>query len=403
MTPSGNQTDRPRQHHVSISAAMLVLAATLSCGRGNPTIPSDATVLVTPASTLLVGAGETLPFVAQVTDASGATLPLSVEWSTDDPAVARVAADGVATAVATGTTRVEATAGSISGTALLEVWVPPEVESYEPGQTHFGRASYVEYVVGELPIVISAPHGGSLVPDEIPDRTFGVTTRDRNTEELSRSIRKALIARTGRAPHLIVSHLRRTKLDPNREIAEAAQANPFAENAWAEFHGFIEVAEDVVARDFGSGLYLDIHGHGHDIDRLELGYLLSQDDLSRPDEDLSVQSLVDKSSLRSLAGTVAITFGDLIRGPASLGTLLQDGGIRAVPSSSEPDPGGAPYFSGGYSTARHGSRDGGSVSGIQIEHHFPDVRDSEQNREAYAAILAESLVTYLEVHFGLVL
>ena len=116
-----------------------------------------------------------------------------------------------------------------------------------------------------------------------------------------------------------------------------------------------------------------------------------------------MQSLVDKSSLRSLAGTVAITFGDLIRGPASLGTLLQDGGIRAVPSSSEPDPGGAPYFSGGYSTARHGSRDGGSVSGIQIEHHFPDVRDSEQNREAYAAILAESLVTYLAVHFGLVL
>ena len=161
------------------------------------------------------------------------------------------------------------------------------------------------------------------------------------------------------------------------------------------------MAENIVTRDFGSGLYLDIHGHGHEIDRIELGYLLSRDDLSDSNAALSVQGLVDKSSVRALAGAVAITFADLIRGPTSLGTLLQDAGIRTVPSASDPDPGGAPYFTGGYNTARHGSRDGGTVSGIQIEHHFPGLRDTEQNREAYAAILAEAVVTYLEVHFGL--
>ena len=401
MTPSRNPTDRPRRLHFITFCGAVVLASTLSCGRSDPTVPSESTVSVTPASTLLVGVGEMQPLLAQVTDASGATLPVSVEWSTDNPAVATVTAGGVATAVATGTTRVIATAGSVSGSALLEVWVPPEVESYQPGQTHFGRASYAEYLVGDLPIIISAPHGGPMVPQEIPDRTFGVTGRDRNTQELSRSIREALIERTGRAPHVIVSRLHRIKLDPNREIVEAAQGSPFAENAWAEFHGFIEVAENIVTRDFGSGLYLDIHGHGHEIDRIELGYLLSRDDLSDSNAALSVQGLVDKSSVRALAGAVAITFADLIRGPTSLGTLLQDAGIRTVPSASDPDPGGAPYFTGGYNTARHGSRDGGTVSGIQIEHHFPGLRDTEQNREAYAAILAEAVVTYLEVHFGL--
>jgi hypothetical protein len=379
----------------------MVLASTLSCGRSDPTVPSESTVSVTPASTLLVGVGEMQPLLAQVTDASGATLPVSVEWSTDNPAVATVTAGGVATAVATGITRVIATAGSVSGSAPLEVWVPPEVESYQPGQTYFGRAWYAEYLVGDLPIIISAPHGGLMVPQEIPDRTFGVTGRDRNTQELSRSIREALIERTGRAPHVIVSRLRRIKLDPNREIVEAAQGSPFAENAWVEFHGFIEVAENIVTRDFGSGLYLDIHGHGHEIDRIELGYLLSRNVLSDSNAALSVQGLVDKSSVRALAGAVAITFADLIRGPTSLGTLLQDAGIRTVPSASDPDPGGAPYFTGGYNTARHGSRDGGTVSGIQVEHHFPGLRDTEQNREAYAAILAEAVVTYLEVHFGL--
>jgi len=188
MTPSRNPTDRPRRLHFITFCGAVVLASTLSCGRSDPTVPSESTVSVTPASTLLVGVGEMQPLLAQVTDALGATLPVSVEWSTDNPAVATVTAGGVATAVATGTTRVIATAGSVSGSALLEVWVPPEVESYQPGQTHFGRASYAEYLVGDLPIIISAPHGGPMVPQEIPDRTFGVTGRDRNTQELSRSI-----------------------------------------------------------------------------------------------------------------------------------------------------------------------------------------------------------------------
>ena len=254
--------------------------------------------------------------------------------------------------------------------------------------------------MGDLPIVMSAPHGGVMLPQEIPDRTFGVTGSDRNTQELSRSIHEALIERTGRAAHLIVSRLHRSKLDPNREIVEAAQGNPFAENAWEEFQVFLEAAKEIVTRDFGAGLYLDIHGHAHEIERVELGYLLSGDDLSRSDAALSVQALVDKSSVRALGNAVDITFADLIRGPASLGTLLQNAGFRTVPSASEPDPDGAPYFIGGYNTARHGSRDGGTLSAILMEHQYPGLRDTEQNREAYAVALADALATYVELHLG---
>ena len=106
------------------------------------------------------------------------------------------------------------------------------------------------------------------------------------------------------------------------------------------------------------------------------------------------------SSVRELAGRSGTTFAELLRGTASLGGLLEAEGYRAVPSPGDPDPGGAPYFSAGYSTARHGSRDGGTVSGIQLEHQYQGIRDSESSRSAYAEALAEIIDTYLSTHYA---
>ncbi|NOT09293.1 MAG: N-formylglutamate amidohydrolase, partial [Gemmatimonadales bacterium] len=90
----------------------------------------------------------------------------------------------------------------------------------------------------------------------------------------------------------------------------------------------------------------------------------------------------------------------LLRGPAALGSLLAGRGFPAVPSGAVPAPGDDPYFSGGYNSARYGSRDGGAVSGVQIEVHFEGLRDTAANREAFAVALAEALVAYFPAHFG---
>ena len=47
--------------------------------------------------------------------------------------------------------------------------VPPV--TYVAGQSYFGRNSYVEYIAGNSPVILSAPHGGLLTPSSIPDRT----------------------------------------------------------------------------------------------------------------------------------------------------------------------------------------------------------------------------------------
>jgi hypothetical protein len=237
---------------------------------------------------------------------------------------------------------------------------------------------------------------------EIPDRTWGTTDTDRNTIETLFAVRDALVERTGKAPHLVISHLRRTKLDPNREIEEAAQGSPFAENAWEEFQRYLDVAAGLVIGTYGSGLYLDLHGHGHAIARVELGYLLSAADLDRTDAQLDAGEYAARSSIRALALGTPLAFSKLLRGPASFGARLGAEGIPSVPSPGDPSPGAgaSEYLSGGYNTARHGSRDGGRVSAIQMELHFTGVRDTEENRRAFARALARAVELYMTEHWG---
>jgi hypothetical protein len=292
------------------------------------------------------------------------------------------------------TQRLRASHGALSAEATAEA------VAAAPGSIFQGRLGYVEYRPGRLPLVLTAPHGGYLEPSEIPNRGWGVTGRDRNTQELTLAIRDALHSRTGAYPHVIISHLHRIKLDPNREIMEAAQGDPYAERAWWEFQIFADEAGFLVEDDFGEGLHLDIHGHGHAINRLELGYLLSRTDLAQTDQALSGSTYVNKSSLRALASKAGASLADLVRGPFSLGTLMEQRFVPAVPSTSQPNPGQDDYFTGGYNTVRHGSRDGGSISGIQIEHHYPGLRDEAQNREQYAEALADALLAFFPAHLG---
>ena len=264
-----------------------------------------------------------------------------------------------------------------------------------PGARYLGRNQYAEYRSGNLPLIISAPHGGTIEATEIPDRTFGVTARDRNTDELAIALADAIEARFGQRPHLIISRLHRSKLDPNREIVEAAQGDPLAEQAWREFHGFIEHARAQVTEAHGEGFYIDLHGHGHAIQRLELGYLLGAQTLARSDADLDQGDWAAESSIHALVDRSGEAFSTLLRGPESLGSLLEGEGYSATPSDVQPDPGDNPFFSGGYNTARHGSRDGGSISGVQIEAQFNGVRDTSFSRTAFAGALAAVLEAYL--------
>lgn len=261
------------------------------------------------------------------------------------------------------------------------------------GTACFGQNNWIEWSVGDLPVVISVPHGGGVEPPGVPTRTSDTTVTDLNTVDLARAIADAFRARSGRTPHLIICHLRRTKLDANRDVGEAAEGQPAMIAAWAEYHGFIEDAMSEALRGSGRGLYLDLHGHGHAMQRLELGYLLSAAELNQTDAELDAGPLAQASSLRLALAWSPDTFSEMLRGAFSLGGLLSPA-YASVPSPPAPSPGSDPYFTGGYSVERHAAR----LPGLQIEANFAGVRDSAANRTAFAQALAAAVQGFAGRH-----
>lgn len=364
--------------------------AALVVASGNLQSAPAGTALVEPV-TVLVRDGEGRPLAGQVvtftiTSGGGWTVTAQATTGSDGRAAAEwyvgpmPGAQHLRAALGTGTLT---TTASATATPLV------------PGTTYLGHLGFIEFIAGDGPLVLSAPHGGAMIPPEIPDRTSGTTVTDTNTDPLARAMAAAILAHTGRRPHLVIVRLRRTKLDANREVEEAAQGNPLAIRAWREYHGFIEAAKVAAAGAGPRPFYLDIHGHGHAIPRLELGYLLTAATLDLPDATLDASSsFATASSIRGLAGG-ATPFSTLLRGASSLGGRFAAEGYPSVPSPAAPSPGNDPYFNGGYSTARHGGRDGGPVNGVQLETHFLGVRDTEPSRQAFAAAAARVLAGFL--------
>jgi hypothetical protein len=275
-------------------------------------------------------------------------------------------------------------------------------QNYIPGKSYFGRNNYIEYIAGNLPIIISVPHGGDITPSEIPDRTCGdETVTDLYTINLAKEIRDAINLVTGCYPHIIINNLKRTKLDANRDLQEAACGNAFAETAWHEFQNFIDSAAANVTRKSGKGLYIDLHGHGHTIQRLELGYLLTAIQLSYPDATLNTTTYKNYNSIRNLINTnvTNLTHSDLLHGTFSLGSMFAAKGFPSVPSTDDMFPlNGQSYFTGGYNTLTHGSKNDGTIDGIQIECN-QNVRLIESSRKDFATNFAVILLDYLKKHY----
>lgn len=284
----------------------------------------------------------------------------------------------------------------------------------------FGHNKYTEYQVGNISLILTVPHGGSLTPSSIPSRDAGcynevtktcvythscpsgavkdstnckvTTVKDLYTIETALTVAKEISRLTGGySPHIIINHLSRTRLDPNRDKEEAAFRVPEAEQAWDEFMNFIGIAKSRMS----PGLLIDIHGQSHPEQWIELGYLISKANLDSGTFSAAVTSI---HSLSKRLGNVP--FETLLRGSRSLGKLIeeQNRSYVCVPSPTNPGPNGGNYFSGGYIVGTHGSKLCGEVDAIQIE--LPKwIRESEE-RPSFGIALAKALINFYELKVG---
>lgn len=258
-------------------------------------------------------------------------------------------------------------------------------------------AGHNTYYPGNMPLVISVPHGGTWNLTEIKDRDCegAVTVTDRETKELAFEISDALAKYHGMRPYLIVCNITRKDVDQNRDIDEGTCGNPEMAKPWYTFHEYVDSALAEAVRKFGNCLYIDLHGHGHPEQRLEIGYLITDKKLTAFYEQSMILSDRSTSLGNLLVRKEVSPLREWLYGERSFGTLMASKGFPSVPSLQDPFPKeGEKYFNGGYNTKRYTGPAYPNVFGWQIESNYRGVRDPK-GRPAFAMAFGDVITTFL--------
>lgn len=267
-----------------------------------------------------------------------------------------------------------------------------------PGIRYLGADGLTELRMGDLPLILSAPNGGTEAPAGIGDRMVGDTTSAPDTDLLVQAIDDAFATRGEGRPTLVISHLVRRKADMDHALEGSTAGYVEAERAWREYHGFLAAARAFLQDREVRGLIVDVHGRNA-VDAVELGYLLTAADLSVSDLELNGSPLPLKSSIRDLRRGTVPPFSAIVRGPSSLGGLLDGHGVPVIPSPSVPRPTGDGYLPGGYIVDTYGSRDGSLVSALSLQ--VPrELRDTGPARAEFAGRLRDALDQFFHMAYG---
>lgn len=299
--------------------------------------------------------------------------------------------------------------GGDSGRATQSVLPTPDV-IYTPGEIVTDSQGYVSYRVGNTPIIITVPHDGTLSPATFPDRT-GETARAVDSRKVAEQFAYFYYQNSnGLYPHIIYNNVSRAKLDPDLNQMDGAQGNSYANLTYGTYHSFLQTAIDSVEANFESGVLLNLIEHNHSNQRVELGYLLTESNLSQT--DLQLNSYLNESSIAQLANLSSSTFSEVIRGYNSLGNLIVGDSynsndtnyqFNAVPTLDNPNVNGADYMSGGYTLTQYGSHNGTNINAIDIATPFAGFRDNANAYRALAVILERSVKSFYQENLGLIL
>ncbi|HVO91333.1 MAG TPA: hypothetical protein VMT22_00745 [Terriglobales bacterium] len=201
--------------------------------------------------------------------------------------------------------------------------------------------------IGDLPIILSAPHGGQrAVPDVPVRRGVGVrqfvTQRDNNTAELTRLIGAKLSARLSAKPFTIVAEFERKYIDANR-APENAYESTAAKAYYEAYHRALADSAEKLRRQWGFGIWFDIHGQTADSESIYRG----------TNNRKSVTALEQRSGIAALIG------------PRSVLGQMQAQGYKVLPELDE--QGREKQYTGGYTTQVYGSHRGTKIDVMQLE------------------------------------
>lgn len=271
---------------------------------------------------------------------------------------------------------------------------------YIPGASYYGVNQYIEYIAGDMPIIIVAPHAGRLEPSILPN----INTRgaDNGTMDLALFMADSLHLKSGGCrPHIIINHLKPSKLNPVHSASDSttsAGTNPIALQALNDFHSFIQIAHDKVSNDWGKGHYFELHGNGTAEEWNMVGLGLSKTYLKMTDSVINTR--VNYSTIKNLCSVGGANFIEVIKGPTSLGGMLDSLGWKSTTSPNYPSPpDSVTFFYAGQNTWRYGSKYSGTIDATHLESYWKFMVLST-NRSKYSNDLADAMLSFMNIHYG---
>jgi len=218
----------------------------------------------------------------------------------------------------------------------------------QDGALQLDTSKYVTIQAGTLPIIISAPHGGTLSIAGVSERQGGgeiaqfTTVRDINTDLLAQQLAEAISKKLDGKPYVVVAKFSRKYIDANRP-SQGAYESKEAKPIYDAYHAALEKACKEVKTKWGRGLLIDVHGQAVRADAIFRG----------------TQNGKTTTLLTQRFGLKAMT------GPNGFQGMLEAKGYTVLPpcSSTEKET----KFNGGYIVQNYGSHTGYGIDAIQME------------------------------------
>ena len=210
------------------------------------------------------------------------------------------------------------------------------------------KKAMITVAAGGLPIILTAPHGGSAAIPGVPERKGDGATRfnpktDTNTDILTEKLADALEQKLGKRPYVVIARFHRKYIDANRRPQDAFEAEE-AKATYDAYHAAIASACGEVTARWGRGVVLDIHGQA-----AQPGVVFRGTQNGK-----TVAHLIQRSGREAVYGEASL-FGQLAKQ-----------GLTVFPAVGSNDP-EEPNYTGGYTVGTHGSSSGGTIDAIQLE------------------------------------
>ena len=144
--------------------------------------------------------------------------------------------------------------------------------------------NFVDWEIGQAPLLIACPHDGRLQPSgtpERPDQQEGCgrakKQADVSTRIIALGLRDAVEAMTGSKPSIVIARFHRRYIDANRSRQCGFKAR-VAARFYDEYHHRIDLAIAAIKKQFPKrGVLVDIHGAADQTDRPDIQVLLGSD------------------------------------------------------------------------------------------------------------------------------